>query len=164
MVSLEELSMSVFNHLLVAAPETCKNHRKRLDNQMKLMFQFGDRSLVVPRTLEDVEDKYCVKIASSIERTRRIVNTCLQPFPKQIVGLLAYGLRKENRRICPDEVEKQKAITHFACIGRNLSPFHDSMDRLIDRFEMIRDSRADKNLILPYVCCYFHEFTKVNYF
>lgn len=125
------------------------------------MFQFGDRSLVVPKTIAEVEDKYCIKIAAAIERTKKLANACLEPFPKQVVGLLIYGTRKENRRVCPHEVEKQKVVTHFECIGHNLAPLHDAMDAMIDKLETIRDRDTDKNLILPYSCCFFHEFRKV---
>ena len=141
---------------------SCRNHRSRLGSLARTIFIAGDRSMVIPRTLREVESNFCSSIGESITKIREISNSCLKPFPKQVTGMLIFGARKQHKRICKSVDEKKKIIKYVSCMDgqRQLDLLHDSMEQFIDFIESVRDDVKDNNMKIPYCCCYYQEFKK----
>jgi len=125
-----------------------------------VLFVAGDPDFVPPASLQDMNNQ-CTRILSAIEDIRDTARSCLKPFPQQIIGMLVYGARKENKRICSDDAEKMKFVNYATCLRDpvNLNRLHSVMDEYIRTMEAVRDGADDQKQI-PYVCCYYHYYTK----
>lgn len=140
---------------------SCRNYRSRLGTFARTLFVAGDRSMVLPKTVEEVDENFCKSIGNSITRIREISNSCLKPFAKQVTGMLIFGARKQHRKICKSTEDKKKILKYSVCLReQQLLLLHDSMDEFIDYIEAVRDDVQDYNLKIPYCCCYYQEFKR----
>ena len=140
----------------------CSDWRSSIDRDGSVLFIAGDRSLIIPKTSPEATI-FCNKVTSSVENIRSVSRACLKPFPKQVLGLLVYGARKQIKRICGNENEKMKIVNYCACLqnATTLNGVHDTMDEAIQIFEHVRDHVPDVNKHMPYSCCYYQELKQV---
>ena len=143
-------------------PVSCSDWRSRIDKDGTVVFIAGDRSLIVPRSIPEV-DNFCSKILDSINSIRIVSRACLKPYPKQILGLLVYGTRNQIKKICSNDAEKNQIIRYSSCMLNTTAynKIHDTMDDFIKLTEYIRDEVPDPNKHLSYVCCYYQDFKEV---
>ena len=135
------------------------NWRNDIDKAASVLFLAGDRVHKVPKTLADVDRLYCNRHTTAIETVRDITRACLKPFPKQVIGLLTFGSRKEVRSCCKSESEKKQLLESMQCFDKsNLELLHDSFDDFILKIEGIRDSISQDHLKMPHACCAYNSY------
>lgn len=148
----------------------CTNWRNKLDEGGNIMFIAGDRDYYPPITLAEVEPMYCSPQLINIDKTRAIARNCMKPFPRQIIGLMTYGSRKDVKSLCKgSDAKKQDLLDNNICFRdqTKLDIMHDSMDKLIIEFETVRDDVHNESLKIPHICCQYSIFvdvSKVNLF
>lgn len=140
----------------------CENWRDDIDKASSILFVAGDRDLIPAKNLIELEDRYCKRHTDAIEKVRNITKTCLRPFPQQVIGLLTFGSRKEVRKTCKHETEKQRLLDSVRCFipKENMEILHDSFDDLIVRVETIRDSNIAINSKMSHTCCAYNSYIR----
>ena len=134
----------------------CSNWRKKLDDEGNIIFIAGDRGYVAPETLSELEPLYCQRQTTSLEKIRNLGRNCMKPFPRQVVGLMTYGSRKDVKALCKGPVQgKQELLNNNVCFRNpaKMDQLHDAMDSLILKYETIRDNVHNESLKLPHICC-----------
>jgi len=90
-----------------------------------------------------------------------LARNCMKPFPKQILGLMTYGSRKDVKSLCKAGIPvKQELLKNNVCFRdpKKLNALHDAMDTLILKFESIRDDVKNESLKIPHICCNYNQF------
>ena len=143
----------------------CSSFRNKLDAEGNILFIAGDRSYIVPKTIQEITPYYCDKHLASLENIRQLARNCMKPFPRQIIGLATYGARQEVKSLCKGPVEgKQEFLANTICFRDNtkINRMHDAMDKLILEFEVIRDNVHNESLKIPHICCSYFKFLEVS--
>ena len=142
---------------LAARNISCRNWRSRMDRQASKLFMIGDRSLVVPTTVDQVSQEFCPRILDSIESIKAIARSCLKPFPKQLVGIMLQAIRKVNKEICSSKEEKETVIKHLSCVkdSNRLEQVHVLMDHFIMFTHSVQRNVTDQTKKIPFICCQY---------
>jgi len=128
-----------------------------MDRQASKLFLIGDRSLVVPTTVDQVSQEFCPRILDSIESIKAIARSCLKPFPKQLVGIMLQAIRKVNKEICSSKEEKETVIKHLSCVkdSNRLEQVHVLMDDFIMFAHSVQRNVTDQTKKIPFICCQY---------
>jgi hypothetical protein len=121
------------------------------------LFLVGDRSLVVPSSLQEVSDNFCPKIQENIEKIREIARSCLRPFPKQLVGVMLFAIKRVNREICSSKQEKDFIVQHLSCVRdqNKMEQVHVLMDDFVKFAHYVHSNVSDTNKKIPFICCQY---------
>ena len=155
-ISCQENSDGSFN---------CSNWRQKLDAEGNIIFIAGDRGYVPPQTIAEIHPLYCDRQTLSLGKIRALGRNCMKPFPRQIIGLMTYGSRKEVKALCKGPVSgKQELLDNNHCFRdpQKLNQMHDFMDTMIIKYETIRDNVHNESLKLPHLCCTYNSFLDVS--
>ncbi|KAI1286860.1 hypothetical protein HDE_10464 [Halotydeus destructor] len=129
-----------------------------MDEAARTMSTFGDRTVMAPLTVNDLHSHFCPKVKSAVATVRGYVRKCFKPFPKQIVGLILYGITRELKKNCETE-EGKVFVRHSQCSrGKNHERVHQCADQYVLEAEAIRDTVDNLDMKLPYSCCYYYKF------
>lgn len=141
----------------------CKNWRQTLDEHGKKLLILGDRDLVIPTTVEEI-DTFCRKADESLKFMRNMVKSCFRPFARQVGALALNGAKKAQKSLCgAGRRRKEISIEDGRCIDtpEKKELLHSMMDDVVKICEEIRSDRVEVNMKMTYVCCYYDSYAKV---
>lgn len=117
----------------------------------------GDRDLILPRTLEQMETELCPRLLEAGDKLKTVVRKCLDPFPKTVAGMLLRGNRNVIKTNCRNsESEKNAVIENFVCIRNQsrLDQLHDVVDLFNRKLVFIGSDDSATSRRLDLTCCH----------
>lgn len=142
----------------------CQNWRQTLDEHGKKLLILGDRDLVIPQTVEEI-DGFCQRADDSLKVMRNMIKACFKPFAKQVGTLALNGAKKAHKSLCgAGRARKEISLADGRCIDtpEKKELLHDMMDEVVKICEEIRSDSVNVNIKMTYVCCYYDFYTKVR--
>ena len=142
----------------------CQNWRQTLDHHGKKLLILGDRDLVIPKTVEEI-DGFCRKADESLRFMRSMVKSCFRPFARQVGALALNGAKKAQKSLCAaGRQRKQISVEDGRCIDtpEKKELLHDMMDDVVKICEEIRSDSVEVEMKMTYVCCYYDFYAKVR--
>lgn len=115
----------------------------------------GDRSLVLPKTVQELETDLCPLLLEASDKIKSGIRNCLDPFPKTVAGLVVRGTRKVIRKQCSDEQQKKDIVRHLVCLQdkSRLDQMHDVVDMFNRKLVIIGSDAVPINKRLDVLCC-----------
>lgn len=140
----------------------CDDSRNALDKAGSVLFIAGDREYPPPVTMEQMDQLFCLRHLHAIDIVTNVTRSCLKPFPKQVIGFMTRGSRREVAAICKNSKSKAKLLDAFKCFAEsdNWSLLHDSFDGLLLRFEAAHRDIPDPSLQIAHGCCDYHQYLR----
>lgn len=161
------LSLLTYDAFAQESKIDCNNWRSKLEDEGNIILIAGDKGFTPPTTIAEIESIYCKRQLRSLDRIRLLARNCMKPFPRQLIGLVHYGARKEVRALCKGSIEeKQHMLGNDTCfrVKPNLDKLHQAMEVLTLKYETIRDNVRNESLKIPHVCCQLNNFFDVSSF
>lgn len=138
----------------------CRNWRNQIDLFASKLLMVGDRSLIIPKDVNEVSTIFCPKIRQNIEQVKEIARSCLKPFPKQLVGVILFAIKKVNRDICSSTKEKEFIASSLECVQdvNRMESVHELMDDFVRFSHFVHRNISDVNKKIPFICCQYLKF------
>ncbi|XP_074593169.1 uncharacterized protein LOC141848933 [Brevipalpus obovatus] len=134
--------------------EKCSKFQGRADRYFKKMLFVG-REPKIPRN-ETAIISYCKQVRKGYNMVKRY-QTCLKPFPSQILGLVLRGAKESMKYVCDDKSHRKEVINYLGCLrSNNLGKAYTMLERALNVLDYIGYNVTDGHQLLPYICCSYH--------
>lgn len=158
-VLLFSVLLTTVSSLTTTTPKpnvNCSTWRSQVNEYGPRVFMVGDRSFVVPNSVDEIQDVTCPRIKEAGERLRDIFKSCLRPFPRTLAALVIRRARRTMRTKCNDRKEKALIMHHLSCLrpADKIGLFHDVIDEYSRQLVHIQGNVAPKNM-LDVACCMY---------
>ncbi|XP_054155087.1 uncharacterized protein LOC128953613 [Oppia nitens] len=125
------------------------------DKCMMHLLLIGDPKYKFPENMVTM-NTHCRQIKNYENCIKDYSKKCLQSFPRQVTGVLAYGVAKTNKGYCTNKKRKDSFIEIGKC-ANNIKHLGDAcMKTYIDDLQGIENFK-DAKLKLPIACCNFYK-------
>ena len=134
--SLDETGAK-FNGIRLAPTLRCAEAERNLDECSAQLIGLGQRSLIFPGNMDELNSVYCPKFKSIVNCIKNSTE-CYKPFERQIINWILTSTRRMNFKRCRDENEKQRFLKlTTSCLANLKGPMDECMARYIGNLESI---------------------------
>lgn len=123
------------------------------------IFIGGNPNNTFPQNIEDANE-WCRKGKSAVRCIKKFTKDCLEGLPKQVNGLLAYGVNKFQRKACKNAKSRTEFFTKLSCCHKDKEGINGEFYKFIDNAQLI--TNAESAQVFPLVCCTFFNFLKTS--
>lgn len=120
---------------------------------MQKLVLIGDPKFVFPESRDEM-NIHCKNVTRYEKCIKDYSQNCLETFPRQVTGILAFGIAKTNKGYCTNQRRKDSYIAFGKCANFVKPNTDKCMFNYIDNLQGI-ENYPDNKLKIPLACCNF---------